>query len=326
MHVVKYVKTSTINNIMITLDKIILSVPRHCITSWRDRSAIYNSNYTGLPYHLYIGYNERYGSYKVEFSAKVLGDRYDELINQHNIGECLNTIGTLGFCSFDTDDVLQQSTVIGADFTKDIPLSDIPCGNNMNDVKSILRLSIRNYNRWNCANYQGGGTVISNAVNDARRRKRLTVYDKGNELAMAYNRPFMQSLNDRERLEEYFRGRVRFELRATTTSQICEWLGVERGHNTIENVLGSTADPLRLVMAEMFKPIYAVDESEIRPTLTNLDKLSTLKLLDWDLARVEAHVRVSTTRSVRQGMRAYEKLYIAHRVSQPINIVEVVRD
>ncbi|MBD5275708.1 MAG: hypothetical protein HDS37_06360 [Bacteroides sp.] len=312
---------------MIYLDKIILSVPRNCITAWHYERPVYNSIRTGLPYHLYIGYDERFGSYKVEFSAKVLGDHYSELINQDNIKECLNIILALGICSFNTDEVLQQGTVIGADFTKDILLRDIPCANDMRDVKSILRLSIPNYDRWICANYQGGGMIISNVVSDARRRKRLTVYNKGDELSMASNRPFMQSLNDRERLEEYFKGRVRFELRATTTSQICGWLGFERGQNTIVNVLASTANPLRVVMAEMFEPINAVEDDVIRRTLTNLDKISTLKMCEWDLVRVEQHVRASTTRSIKESMKAYAQLHHAHKCNgQAINIVDVVGD
>ena len=322
--VTKYVNHSTINNIMVTLDKIALSVPRDLISDWRHNPRVYNSKYTDLPYHLYIAYNERFGGYKVEFSAKILGDRYPELINCNNIRDCLNAINALGICSLDVDGVINMGKVIGADFAKDIRIEDIPNAGNMADVKSIIRLSINNYERFNCANYRGGGMIISNAVNDKRRSKRLTIYDKADELRMANNRPFISSLNNAYRLHDYFRGRVRFELRATTQYQLRGWLGIRE--LSLMNVLESTANPLRLVMSQMFNPIFAVDEREIKPTLTNLDKLNTLKLLDWDLARVESHVRESTTRSVREGMRAYERLYLAHKVSQPINIVEVVGD
>lgn len=308
---------------MITLDKIALSVPRDLLT-WRQTQRGYNSKYTSLPFHLYIGYNERYGSYKLEYSSKVLGDRYPELINYDNIRDCLNRINTLGICAIDLERVLEEATVIGADFTKDIRLEDIPSANNMTDVKSIIRLSINNYQRYNCANYKGGGMVVSNAVNDSRRAKRLTVYDKHDELRLSSNRAFLRSLNDEERLLEYYRGRVRFELRATTQYQLRQWLGIR--DLSITSVLRSTANPLQLVMAEMFNPIFAVDENSIKPTLTNLDKLCTLKVLEWDLSRVEAHVRQSTKRSVSEGMKAYERLYIAHRVSQSVNIVDVVRD
>lgn len=308
---------------MLTLDRLALSVPCDLI-GWRGEIRGYDSRNTGLPYHLIICYSKRFRSYKIEFSAKILKDRYTELINANNIRDCLNAINAVDVCSLDVDRVLNEAKVIGADFTKDIRLEDIPNVSNMNNLKSVIRISLNNYYRWNCANYRGGGIVVSNAVNDMRRSKRLTIYDKGSELELATNRGFLNSLRDSERLMEYFRGRVRFELRATTQRQLREWLGVrELG---VMEVLCASANPLQMVMSEMFNPIFCVDNSELRPTLTNLDKLSTLKLLEWDLARVEAHVRESTIRSVREGMKPYVRLYMAHRISQPMNLVEVVRD
>lgn len=306
---------------MITLDKLSLSVPCGLIR-WSGGQREYNSKYTGLPYHLIIVYSHTYRAYKIEFSAKVLRDRYPELINTYNIRDCLNAINAIGVCALDVESIIREAKVIGADFTKDIRIGDIPNVSNVKEVKSVIRLSINNYSRWNCANYKGGGIVVSNAVTDKRRRKRLTVYNKGYELGLSDNRHFLNSLQDSERLKEYFRERVRFELRATTQYQLKEWLGIE--NTDIMSVLTSTENPLRLVMSEMFNPIYAVEETEIKPTLTNLDKLSTLKLLEWDLSRVEAHVRESSKRSVREGMKPYERLYQAHRISKPMNIVDCI--
>ena len=309
---------------MIKLDKLALAVPRELISNWRGNKRSYESRYTNLPYHLLIKYDNIYRNYKVEFSAKILGDRYCELINADNIRDCLDKINSIGICQIDVDGVLNEAYVIGADFTKDVPFSNIPNADNFKDVKSIARLSIRNYDRWNCANYKGGGLVISNSVDDSRRRKRLTIYYKRDELELAKNRPFLRSVNDSERLKEYFDGKARFELRATTKQQLRAWLDIR--NLSITNVLNSTSNPLELVMSEMFHPIFAVDDAQIRRTLTNLDKLSTLKLHNWDLAEVEAHVRSSTSRSIQEGMKPYYKLYEAYKVSHNVNIVDAVRD
>lgn len=307
---------------MIQLDKISLSVMPDLISFNGNRTFINNAN-TRLPFFLNIAFSRRYESYKVAFSAKVLRDRYIELINRDNIRDCLNAINALGICTLDIDRVMAESLVVGADFTRDIKLEDIPA-NNMNEVKSIVKLSINNYDRWNCANYRHGGLVVSNAVNDRRRARRLTIYKKDVELRKRGNRDFLASLDDRDNLLAYFRDRVRFELRATTKYQLREWCDV---HDlTIMNVLNSNANPLRVVMSEMFNPIFAVDEDLIKPTLTNLDKLSTLKFLEWDLTRVEAHVRESTTRSIKEGMKPYNRLYCAYKVSRSINLVDVVRE
>ena len=306
---------------MITLDKIVLSVLPELIT-WNGNKRSYNSRYTNLPYHLYIAYNQQYRSYKVEFSAKILKDRYTELINRNNVRDCLNALNDVGAFSINVDRVINEAKVIGADFTKDVRLEGLHA-DNMADVKSIVRLSIYNYDRFNYANFKSGGIVVSNSVKNKRRRKRLTIYSKADELRLAENRPFLASLNDIDRLREYFSDRVRFELRATTQDQLRSYLEIR--DLTIMNVLNSTSNPLSLVASEMFQPISYVDES-IKPTLTNLDKLSTLKLLNWDLMRVEAHVRESTKRSVRDGMKQYERLYKAHRLSQSINLIDALRN
>ncbi len=275
-----------------------------------------------MPYHLNIKYSQMYRGYKIEFSAKILGDSYPDLINANNIRECLNKVNALGIGSLDVDGILREAKVIGADFTKDIRFEDIPNINTMKELKSVIRLSIHNYNRWNCANYIGGGMVISNAVSDRRRRRRLTVYDKTEELRLATNRPFLDSLENSERLIDYFMGRVRFELRATTQFQLRKWLGLR--DTKIMNVLTSTVNPLQLVMSEMFAPLNVVAESEIKRKPSTLDRLNTLKQFDWDLARVEAHVRENCKGSVRRVMEHYEMLYRVHRLSNPIYLAEVV--
>ena len=304
---------------MITLDKLILSVPSNLIC-WRGEIRGFDSVKRGLPYRLIIRYSNQFKTYRIEFSAKILRDHYPDLINANNVRDCLAAINEIGVCSLDIDGVLRESKVIGADFTRDISLDEIPNVYNMNDLKSIIHVALNNNMRWNCANYRGGGLVIENAVNDRRRKKRLTVYDKGSELELASNKGFLRWLEDSDRLKEYFRRRVRFELRATTQYQLRQWLGVR--DCGIMEVLCASANPLQLIAREMFYPIYCADDSQIKPTLTNLDKLSTLKLMDWDLSRVEAHVRESTNRSIKEGMKPYIRLFCAHKISKPVDIVD----
>lgn len=303
---------------MIKLDKLSLSIPPELV-GWNITDSSFKSE---VPYHLFMKYYSNFQSYKLEFSAKILGNNYPDLINVENIRECLSAINRLGFCTLNIDRVLEEAKVIGADFTKDIRLTEIPNVSNMRDLKTIVGLSIHNRNRYTCADYRRGGLIVSNSVNDRRLRRYLTIYNKGVEIDHASNRPFLESLTDPNRLKEYFRDRVRFELRATTQHQIRKWLNITS--TSLHDVLGSAGDPLRVVMAKIFHPIHAVGDREIKPTLTNLDKLSTLKLCDWDLTRVEAQVRASTNRSVSEGMKRYEELYIAHRISQTIDLVEVV--
>lgn len=60
----------------------------------------------------------------IEFSGKILGDRYPELISINNIGQCFRNIEKLGFCKFDMD-LIMKAEVVSCDVTKDIPCGDI---------------------------------------------------------------------------------------------------------------------------------------------------------------------------------------------------------
>lgn len=308
---------------MVTLDRLSLSIPSWLITDWTNEDREYDSRYTDLPYHLLIKYDGRFRNYKIEFSAKILRDRYPELITADNVVDCLNIINTLGICTIDVDGILREGKVIGADFTKDVPLTVFPNIEDMRKLKTVLKLAINNYDRWNCANYRNGGMVISNAVNDGRWRRRLTVYDKADELRLSTNRPFLTSLEDSESLMEYFRGRVRFELRATTQFQLRKWLGVREVG--VMDVLRSTENPLRRVMSEMFSPLFHIEESNIKKkNLTTLGRLSTLKYNNWNLDAVEVKVREHSKRSIRESMKPYKELWMAHQLKETVDIVEAV--
>lgn len=121
---------------MVKLDKLTLSVPCNLIEDYRRA---YNSKNTRLPYHLIIAYCNGFRNYIIEFSAKILGDRYPELINSDNVRDCLNKINELGVCNLNVEGILREAKVIGADFTKDILFEDIPNVNDMPNLKSVIR-------------------------------------------------------------------------------------------------------------------------------------------------------------------------------------------
>ena len=311
----------------ITADKIKMTFPSECVSNWKYRDNVYKSAESGLPYHLYLKRDEARREYTLEFSAKILKDRYVELITIDNIHDCLQCVNSLDFCDIDIERLLSTAQVKAVDFTKDIRLEDIPTAGNMRGLKSILKLSMKNYRRWNCQDYRGNGLVITNIVADSRYSRRLTIYDKAHELRLNRNREFLRLLDDSERLLNYFNDRVRFELRATTQHQLRRWLNTDDLAPT--SVLSSTTDPIGLVMAEMFNPINAIPNGAVRElqgsTLRTQDRLALLKCLDWDLARVEAHVREHSNRSITESMKPYRDLYSLHfNISQSINIVEVV--
>ena len=57
------------------------------------------------PYLLYVEIDYLEKELVIEFTGKILGDDYPQLINQNNIHVCLDHINQLGFCNLDIDKI-----------------------------------------------------------------------------------------------------------------------------------------------------------------------------------------------------------------------------
>lgn len=300
-------------------DKLKIVAPLDCLNSWQPRNDVYK---TSSPYLLCIRLNRIQGELTIEFTGKILLDRYQELINVENIRHCFEKINALGICTLDIERLLNTASVTKADFTRDILLTDMDGVENIRQLKSLAKLSIVNYRRWVYQDYLHNGLVINNVVTNPRCRRRLIIYDKSHELNLASNRAFVNALTEPDILREYFTGRVRFELNATTKHQLRNWLHIP--DTSLSLVLNAENNPLYIVMSEMFRPINQVEERRI--TLRDNDRIALLKLLDWDLAAVETHIREHCGRSVTDSMRPYRELYaMHHEIARPIDIREYVR-
>ena len=53
-----------------------------------------------IPFNIYMNYSLQDNRCIIEFSSKVLLDRYPELININNIQHCFENINRIGFCEF----------------------------------------------------------------------------------------------------------------------------------------------------------------------------------------------------------------------------------
>lgn len=60
----------------------------------------------------------------IEFTGKILGSRYPELISLNNIGQCFQNIEKLGFCKFEVNlnskEQIRQALGIGSNSLKDV--------------------------------------------------------------------------------------------------------------------------------------------------------------------------------------------------------------
>ena len=250
------------------------------------------------PYSLLIMVDYSHDELVLEFTGKILLDKYSQLINSETIKDCLNNINRLQICRLDVEAILQDAEVVKCDITKDIE-TDI------NVINSTIRQNLTNYRKWTVKQYNSG-IVLENVVSTPRYKKRLAIYNKGKELERVNNINFIDSLNTRNDILSYFKDKVRFELNINTKQQIRQLLNIP--NNNIQNVLNATANPILSVIDEAVK--YEPQQHKVQ-TLRDYEHELLLRDCDFDLVKVEAKIRALSSRntSITRMMQPYKELY-----------------
>lgn len=277
-----------------------------CVTSYKYQQ--------DQPFYLLIRKDFSHNESVIEFTGKVLLDRYPELINLHNIRYCIEQINRLGLCEIDTDRLLETAIVAKCDVTRDVASTEIK------DIISQTKQNLSNYDKWEVEKYPNG-ICIRNKVMTDRYKKRICIYDKGKELKQQSNAHFLQSLNQSQTLLEYFKDKVRFELNVGTMVQVRKLLKVV--DNGLSKVLVSTANPLLSIIDEAIR-----HNSNNRQATTFKDYVYGLILADNhnDLAELEAKVRALTPKGtiIKRKMKPYRDYVARHKDTPTLNIRDLL--
>ena len=247
----------------------------------------------------------------IEFCGKILGKDYPKLISKDTILQCFQAIDALGFCEIDFD-AMMDAEVVKCDVTKDIPVADVP------QVTDYIRSHIRNYQQYLCRKMRNGNVVVEKNVVSKKTKKRMTIYDKGNEMRRSANRPFVEEYG----LEDAFSGMCRFELNLDSKEQIRRSLRI--ADTKLMTVLSSDADPIADFLDDVVEPREAVPMTDKKSYLTML----VLKDCDFDLEKVEAKMRELTPSrgtSIRDMMKPYKAMMEKMGRPQESDIWEDVR-
>ena len=127
--------------------------------------------YQELPYLLMIKVDYQNREVVIEFSGKVLGRDYPELISIRTIGKCFENINALGFCSLDVE-AMMDADVVKCDVTKDVKIQDV------SGLTQYIRNHISNYQQFLCRKLRNGNLVVEKNVVSRKTKKRMTIYDK----------------------------------------------------------------------------------------------------------------------------------------------------
>lgn len=270
------------------------------------------------PYLLYIETDIADNELILEFTGKLLGARYSELINQNNIRQCLENINTLGICMLDIDAILDKGKVVKADVTIDTEYHDMPA------LTKELQSCIKNNGRYTAVNKRGNFVVEKN-VKTKNRKIRLTIYDKEQEMNLQENKRWMQTLSRDavQHLQDYFRHRIRFELNLNSIQAIQKMLQVS--NNELSTVLGAEANPIM-----SFLDTILVDNTQTRAvhTLHDAERMAFLQMNNFDMKAVENDIRKykSPNTNIHQVMKPYRELYMAHNEYETTSIKERLKN
>ena len=230
----------------------------------------------------------------IEFTAKILEERYPELINSGNIKKCLETINELSICKLKVDSILEDATVVKCDVTRDVVYNDLK------GLTLSIRAGIKNYNRYSCR-LDGNNLTITNNVSTRNRKIRLVIYDKAKEMRRSENASCRAKTGF-----DIFNGKIRFEMNLTSMAQIRQRLKVE--DTTLMSVLNSSATPI----IDFFNDILAdkTGGTDVK-TLREYERMLLLESCGFDLDKVEAIARKHSSPkvSVKQLMKPYRELF-----------------
>lgn len=256
-----------------------------------EQGRYFNSkHYNDIPYNLYIATNNYHQSLEIEFSSKILKERYSELISRDTIRQCLHNINDLGICTIDVEGIMYHGWVIRADITKDVELKPT------DDVLNALNQNVGNYRRFKWKHYINRGITFTKDVRYGKEE--IKVYNKYAEL-ISHSRNFLDSLPNRSEVADYFYGKTRFEITLRGEEQIKERLGVGTG-------IMDFFDALDCAVREQFERVFNVSATVLDTTLCNgYEEWAMAQLLDaykGDLKVIEQTLRYDSVYNSRNGL------------------------
>ena len=238
----------------------------------------------------------------IEFSGKILGAGYPDLISRETIRQCFRNIETLGFCKFDTE-AMMTAKVVSADVTRDLSVADIPA------LSAFLKDHICNFGKFNCC-IQNGNLTLSKNVVSRKTKKRLIVYDKQREMNSAENKEFVEANG----LSGRFDGLCRFELNLNSMEQLRKSLSI--GKTDLASVLDSSEAPIADFLASAVQ--ITDGETFACSDLRTYYRLLLLKECNNDLQAVEARLRsLCKSMKISKAMRPFRALYERNTCSGP---------
>lgn len=254
------------------------------------------------PFELYLELNYEKSELVLEFTSKVLKDKYMQMINKNTFRECIENINNIGIGVLDIRAIESNSVVVKVDVTKDVFWE-------RDDLFRMIKSHIRNYDKYLIRPHNKSNLCIEKNVSTKSRKRRLIIYDKAHEIQMAKNRSFISSLSQPAEMLDYFKGKTRFEINLNSMEQIRKCLKISK--TDVESVLYSSSNPITDYLDELLdENIDCYLNEDTKLSLRDFERLNLLLRCDCDMAKVEQIVRAHSSKGthISQALLPYKRL------------------
>jgi len=261
-----------------------------------------SKNDNNIPFDLYIAVSEKNNSMTIEFSSKILRDKYPELITKDTFKQCLDNLNKLGICEIDAKAVSKDCYFQEVDVTSDTQMTLTE------EILNTLNTLVANYRRWRWERYENSGITFTKDVKSKDCKESLKIYNKEKEIALPKNEKFLSQLDNPESVKQAFAGITRFETTLSSMDKIKKYLDIPDTH--VDNVFNSKANPVLL----QFNKIFGTEECNVNLTRKSYDEYTMteiLKLYDNNLKQIEMNLRYNKCYSTnsRTGLSDRMKKY-----------------
>lgn len=274
-----------------------------------------------IPYNLYVAVSYIKQTLTLEFSSKILKEKYPDLISKDTIKGCLTNINQLNICDIDVDSILSNGAITSVDVTYD---ANLILSDNLLDV---LNSQVHNYRRFKWVHYDKEGITFTKDVKSKDCVETITLYNKEKEICTSHNKDFLNSLSQPQAVMDHFKGKTRFEITLDTPKKIMNYLNL--ADTKIFSVLNSDTNPILI----LFDKIFNNSVTNIsNATFDNYEEWSMKIILDsynGDLKRLEQDVRnkFSSRSGATKRMKKFEAVHHAMTsASTNENLIEKVRN
>lgn len=290
---------------MIRLDKIkivcnindIIDINDNCFKSIIKNGEIIEQKFEQqTPFLLYIEADYKEEELIIEFTGKILLDKYPALINKDTIRDCFEYINSMNICKLNVDHIISTGQVCKIDVTADVQYP------NIKELTTDINANISSHKRYT-AKQIGDNLIIDKNVKTKTKKLRLSIYDKEREITKADNREFLSKLSRPDYVLDYFKGKVRFELNINSMEQIRKNLKLR--NLCLLNVLDSDENPIReFLFLVLNKDINCSSKLNLR----DRERECFLRYHNFDIKEIECIVRSYSSKNVGRALEPYKRI------------------